>query len=173
MPLSASAREGLLHYVSGPLRVQLRTELDSNMPSDVTFVFGHTHKPFQKDLDFDRYPRWVNVYNTGGWVVDTMQAQRLHGGAVVLVDEALNTASLRMYNEAEDAGGTPSRCRRRSTRASRRGCSISGCGSWWRAIRRRGRRSPPPRPRRWPSGRRTSRSGSCELREPLAELMDG
>lgn len=47
---------------------------------------------------------WVNVYNTGGWVVDSVEPQLLHGGAVILADEDLNTASLRMYNEDIDPG---------------------------------------------------------------------
>ena len=48
-------------------------------PSDVTFVFGHTHKPFQEDVNFREYPGWVNVYNSGGWVIDTVETQPLHG----------------------------------------------------------------------------------------------
>jgi hypothetical protein len=74
------------------------------MPDEVTLVFGHTHKPFQEDLSFRGYPQWVNVYNTGGWVVDTVDPEPLHGGAVVLVDEALNAVSLRMYGEEKDPG---------------------------------------------------------------------
>jgi hypothetical protein len=33
-------------------------------------------------------------------VVDTVQPEPLHGGAVVLVDEDLNAASVRFYNES-------------------------------------------------------------------------
>jgi hypothetical protein len=73
------------------------------MPSDVTFVFGHTHKPFQEDMNFKGYPKWVNVYNTGGWVVEGMDPQPLHGGAVLLVDRDLNGVSLRLYNENVNA----------------------------------------------------------------------
>ena len=40
------------------------------------------------------------VYNTGGWVVETVYPAALHGGAVVLLNENLDVASLRMYNEA-------------------------------------------------------------------------
>ena len=71
-------------------------------PSDVTFVFGHTHKPFQEDVNFREYPGWVNVYNSGGWVIDTVETQPLHGGAVILLDETLASLSLRMYNEGAD-----------------------------------------------------------------------
>jgi len=103
--LSADAEKGLWAYMNGPLKGQIMTELKGNMPSDVTFVFGHTHKPFQEDMNFKGYPEWVNVYNTGGWVVETVDPEPLHGGAVLLVDEDLNCVSLRMYNENENPAG--------------------------------------------------------------------
>lgn len=97
--LSQDAEKGLWTYVNEPLKEQILIERKGNMPCDVTFVFGHTHKPFQEDMNFEGYPEWVNVYNTGGWVVESVQPQLLRGGAVILVDEDLNTVSLRMYNE--------------------------------------------------------------------------
>jgi len=100
--LGKDAKQGLATYVKGPLKKQILTEHDQ-MPSGVTFVFGHTHKPFQKDMKFGKgYPGWVPVYNTGGWVVDTEEPTPLIGGALLLVDEALNAVSLRMYNEAKE-----------------------------------------------------------------------
>jgi len=104
-PLSEDAEKGLWAYMNGPLREQIMTELKGNMPADVTFVFGHTHKPFQEDMNFKGYPAWVNVYNTGGWVVETVDPQPLHGGSVVLIDEDLNAVALRMYNEHADPAG--------------------------------------------------------------------
>lgn len=101
-PLTAEAEKGLWAYVEGPLREQILLERKGTMPSDVALVFGHTHKPFQEDMNFKFYPQWVDVYNSGGWVVDTVEAQPLHGGAVILIDEDLNTTSLRMYNEGID-----------------------------------------------------------------------
>ncbi len=103
--LSQDAEKGLWAYMNGPLRRQILTELKGNMPSDVTFVFGHTHKPFQEDMNFKCYPQWVNVYNTGGWVVETVTPAPLHGGAVVLVDENLDATSLRLYNESDAPNG--------------------------------------------------------------------
>ena len=101
-PLSQKAEKGLWAYMIGPLMDQVLMELKGNMPRDVSFVFGHTHKPFQEDLNFKGYPEWVNVYNTGGWVVESVDPEPLHGGAVVLVDEDLNSVSLRLYNEDAD-----------------------------------------------------------------------
>jgi len=100
--LSDDARDGLWTYMEGPLKKQIMGECAHTMPLDVTFVFGHTHKPFQEDMNFSGYPEWVDVYNTGGWVVETKEHQPLHGGSVVLVDGEFNTTSLRMYNEHED-----------------------------------------------------------------------
>lgn len=100
--LSAEAEKGLSAYLSGPLREQLLIEMKGNIPPEITFVFGHTHKPFQQDSRYEGYPESLNVYNSGGWVVDTVDPQPLHGGAVVLVDEELNAVSLRMYNEKAD-----------------------------------------------------------------------
>ena len=47
-----------------PLWEQMRTERRNNILTTVTFVFRHTHKPFEKDMSFGRYPQRVNVYNT-------------------------------------------------------------------------------------------------------------
>ncbi len=100
--LSFSTEEGLRKYVKVYLREQVYREL-GYMPEDVTIVFGHTHKAFEKDMrNFPGYPKWVNIYNTGGWIVETTRPEPLHGGAIVLVDEELNSVSLRMYNESEE-----------------------------------------------------------------------
>lgn len=100
--LSTESQKGLWRYMEGPLKRQIRRELKTNdLPAEVGFVFGHTHKPFEQDMNFDEYPGWVHVYNSGGWVVDTVDRQYLHGGAVVLIDENLDMATLRMYNEQD------------------------------------------------------------------------
>jgi hypothetical protein len=97
--LSEDAEKGLWFYLEEPLRRQIQLECQGTMPDKVTFVFGHIHKPFEEDMNFHGYPEWTEVYNSGGWVVDTVEPQPLHGGAVVLVDENLNAASVRFYNE--------------------------------------------------------------------------
>lgn len=97
---------GLTLYLEKPLREQLRIEMTDlknvSVPDDITFVFGHTHKPFQKNMSFDFFgKRHIHVYNSGGWVVDRIIPDRLYGGAVVLFDENFDSVSLRMYNEAQ------------------------------------------------------------------------
>jgi hypothetical protein len=100
--LTEEGEKGLRNYIEGPLREQVLEERDHNMPTSVTFVFGHTHKPFQRDMQFEDSPHWRSIYNSGGWVIDTVAPEPFHGGAVILVDENLNTTSLRMYNEQMD-----------------------------------------------------------------------
>lgn len=97
--LSDSAREGLVWYLSGPLLQQLRDE-DLTLPGrDVTFIFGHTHKPFEDRLIVPRYDRLVKVFNTGGWVLDQPRMTPLQGAAAVIIDDELNVASLRLFND--------------------------------------------------------------------------
>lgn len=99
--LSEDAEKGLWAYMEGPLRKQILVDTNK-MPLNTTFVFGHTHKPFQEDMNFAGYAEWVSVYNSGGWIVDRVKLAPHYGGAVVLIDENLDGVSLRMYNEATD-----------------------------------------------------------------------
>jgi hypothetical protein len=93
---------GLRKFLEGPLRGQLEEELGDALPEEITVVFGHTHKPFEEVLTLEDFTRpRIRVYNSGGWVVDRKEPQPLYGGAVVLVDDDLDTASLRMYNESK------------------------------------------------------------------------
>jgi UDP-2,3-diacylglucosamine pyrophosphatase LpxH len=97
--LSPDAAEGLKKFMEIQILNQLTKERGENNPRDFTFIFGHTHKPFEREMDFKGYPGKVKVFNSGGWVVDTMSQQPLHGGSVILVDEHLDTLSLHMYKE--------------------------------------------------------------------------
>lgn len=97
--LSPEAEQGLIDYVAGPVLEQIIQERSGNIP-ELTFVFGHTHKPFERDMQFGgSYHPWSRVYNSGGWVVDTLTCAQTHGGAVILIDENLDSTSLRMYTE--------------------------------------------------------------------------
>jgi hypothetical protein len=98
--LSADAEAGLRKYVEGPVLLQLVTECDGAVPPQVAFLFGHTHKPFAVLRPFGGYGDLkVEVANTGGWVVDTLQPMPLHGAAAVLLDENLDTVLLKMYTQ--------------------------------------------------------------------------
>ena len=102
--LSDEAEEGLKEYMQVPLLNQIKDESKRNkreVPDEVTFIFGHTHKPFEKVKEFTGYAKKkVDVYNSGGWVVESAKNQPLHGGSVILVDDELNTAAVRLYNES-------------------------------------------------------------------------
>ncbi len=97
--LSPDAQRGLREYLEGPLRNQLATECNGDPPSEVTFAFGHTHKPFVDVMRADRFPTPLTIMNTGGWVVDGLKPEPFHGAAAVLVDEDLNTVMLRFYTQ--------------------------------------------------------------------------
>lgn len=101
--LTADAKNGLQTYIEGPVLKQIKIERNSNVPPNVAVIFGHTHKPFQSQMNFAGYGPGVNVYNTGGWVIDNVKREPIIGGAAVLADKDLNLTSLRMYNELEDS----------------------------------------------------------------------
>lgn len=100
--LTADSTQGLKNYIEGVLLTQLDEELNHNRPTDWSFVFGHTHKPYEDAEEFVGYPGATGLYNTGGWVVDTPQVEPLNGASAVLVDENLDVVSLRFYNQQAD-----------------------------------------------------------------------
>ena len=81
-------------------------QIDGEQPNTsdhkVTFVFGHTHKPFERHQSFDGFAQPVTMFNTGGWVVDTTSVNEMQGAAVVLVDDQANAVSVRLYNQSDD-----------------------------------------------------------------------
>jgi UDP-2,3-diacylglucosamine pyrophosphatase LpxH len=107
--LSPAATQGLKSYIEGPLARQVRTEHQKALKVQTTFVFGHTHKPFSAKMNFSSFDLPVDVYNNGGWVVDTKHTETAHGGAILLIDEQMNVVSLRMYNEAGKQKSCPVR----------------------------------------------------------------
>jgi hypothetical protein len=94
LPLSEEAEKGLRWYLEGPLQNQIQTER-GRVPDRVTFVFGHTHRPFEFLMDSQIASEPLRIVNTGGWVVDTRTPRPWHGGAVALLDEHLNAVSVR------------------------------------------------------------------------------
>jgi hypothetical protein len=77
--LSSGAAKGLTAYVEGPLREQILRERDGEMPDRMSFLFGHTHKPFQRLKSCRGYREPVHFCNSGGWIVEGETTQRLHG----------------------------------------------------------------------------------------------
>lgn len=93
--------EGLKKYLEVFVRNQLLAELNNDMPSDISFVFGHTHKPFEQDMPFHGFDNQIHVYNSGGWVIDSLDAMPFHGGALLMVSDELDTVSLHMFKEGD------------------------------------------------------------------------
>lgn len=109
--LSPDALAGLDSYML-PLIRQIENEIEKRpnvglKPGyDLTLVLGHTHKPFSWKKGSSERPAKLKtqqpLYNTGGWIVETTEPAAKHGAAVVLVDENLSTACIRLYNEIDD-----------------------------------------------------------------------
>jgi hypothetical protein len=93
--MSDSGIAGLRAYIDGPVAGQLRAEL-GHIPPEVTFVFGHTHKPFIDTVVPAKGPV-VQVCNTGGWYLDSPRLNGREGVSLVLVDDALNVVSIRCF----------------------------------------------------------------------------
>jgi hypothetical protein len=100
--LSPKSVEGLKKYLAGPVRRQLEHEGGAKAADQqITFVFGHTHKPFEGKESVDGFLNPLAIYNSGGWVIDTDKTSSVQGAAVILIDEECHVASLRMYNQAD------------------------------------------------------------------------
>lgn len=97
--LSRASIQGLCDYIDHVVAGQMRHELDMEPgAARLTFIFGHTHKPFADALVTESFARPVTVYNTGGWVLDTALLSTMEGAALAFVDERMNTALLRLYS---------------------------------------------------------------------------
>lgn len=126
VPLGADALEGMNSYLSKLVVAQMKEELLKDpqeklknpkeelqyqqeklqdlMKTDLTFIFGHTHKPFESRYPVPGFERPAAVYNTGGWDLDMPMFGTLLGAAAVFIDEDLNVASLRLCGVPESEG---------------------------------------------------------------------
>ena len=96
--LSPHGLSGLWEYLDDPVRRQLEHEY-GDIPDELVFVFGHTHKPFERIISSAASREPVEVLNTGGWVVDSVADESVQGASVVLLDERLEAVSIRCYQE--------------------------------------------------------------------------
>jgi hypothetical protein len=103
--LTPQGQAGLRTYLEGPIRLQIENEWQ-NIPEEVTFVYGHTHKPFVARWSVAGFPAPVHIFNTGGWVVDTAQPAPVQAGVAVLVNSELEAASVQFYRQ--EAANAPS-----------------------------------------------------------------
>ncbi|HSK46973.1 MAG TPA: metallophosphoesterase [Coriobacteriia bacterium] len=91
---------GLEEYVGQYVREQLERESAGRTPTEVTFVFGHTHHPLvRRGQTVKGFGEPLAVYNTGGWVHETAELEPQCGASMVLVDDELNTVAIELYRE--------------------------------------------------------------------------
>jgi hypothetical protein len=105
--MTADGVSDLRWYVGGPVRRQIGEAGKLRAAHDMSFVFGHTHKPFQDQLAVEGFRQPVAVYNTGGWVMDQPTMTPAQGAAAILIDDQLNLGSLRLFNDAQNGKMTP------------------------------------------------------------------
>jgi hypothetical protein len=99
-PLSDGQKTGLIEYLDRYVMRQVRREMGDDMPRDISFVFGHTHSPFEfVGLPLNEYSRPVRLYNTGGWNHEKAVREESIGASLVLLSEDLEMAAIRMYDE--------------------------------------------------------------------------
>ena len=53
--LSEDAESGLRDFLEKFLLKQIQTDNAGSVPADVTFIFGHTHKPFEEARPYAGY----------------------------------------------------------------------------------------------------------------------
>ena len=99
---SSATLGGLDAYLFGPTYRQVKSEF-GRVPSELSFVFGHTHKPFERATIGGEPVRQVDVFNTGGWVIDSLAPDPAFGASVLLVSETLEVAAIRLFNDGEDS----------------------------------------------------------------------
>ncbi len=103
--LSEEVIENLGSYLENTIPQQWEDETKKTkrkFPNEYSFIFGHTHKPFASESQKlgVKIPGKL-IFNTGGWVVDTIQPMLSHGGSVLFIDEDANVASFRAYTEGD------------------------------------------------------------------------
>lgn len=101
-PLGADALAGLKDYLRLTVQDQIARERPTAKPDNLTFIFGHTHKPFENRVPVPDAPFLPAVYNTGGWDLDMPMFGTKLGAAAVFIDEDLNVASLRLCKVPRD-----------------------------------------------------------------------
>ena len=97
--MSADDVADLRWYLSGPVKLQLEQAGLKPSELDFSFVFGHSHKPFEDELPVAGFDRPVGIFNTGGWVMDQPTMTTTQGASAMFIDDALNVASLRLFND--------------------------------------------------------------------------
>ena len=146
--LTAAGQTGLRDYLEGPVRGQLRQQL-GQVPEEVTFVYGHTHKPFVDQWSVPGFPSPVAspTPEDGSWTPRHQPRSR----------RAWRCWSTRTWTppRCSSTGKAPDRRPSRSSSCRRPAARRPpGTPNWRRGStrrRRRGRRCRSLPPSSWPS----------------------
>jgi hypothetical protein len=106
---SPSLLDGVSRLLTGPVVDQVKSENSRRLPGRTTFIFGHTHKPYVGHMaeETTGFPDGVDVYNSGGWVVDEAAPDPRQGASMIVLDEQLNAASIDLYRQRLDGTDSP------------------------------------------------------------------
>jgi hypothetical protein len=105
--LSEDARDRLEWFIDEVLPNYLGVAyVDEHRDWQTTYVFGHTHKPINKgNLDSVNF-RSIQLFNTGGWVVEPGdKPSRIHGAAMTVIGENGEVGHAHLFSQAEDYQG--------------------------------------------------------------------
>ena len=117
--LGEDSKKGLNDYLIGAVGGQLLDRFGDNQPKQLAFIFGHTHKPFEDQMVVEgmvsdpvhhpepvaMYESPVEVYNTGGWILDTSLLSTKEGASIIFVDDEMHVAALRVFNSSPHPDG--------------------------------------------------------------------
>jgi len=104
--LAKETLQGLRQYFFGPTLRQLR-ETTATIPETLTFIWGHTHKPYERVLTDAAGRQEVASYNLGGWTVDSHSPKGDLGANILFLNANLDVVALRIFNDVSDAATTP------------------------------------------------------------------
>ncbi len=93
--------QGVADYIDGPIAGQIKDEEKGDV-EDLTFIFGHTHKPFSDRVRNKSFRNAAKVYNTGGWALNGPRLDNAQGAAVALIDDDLNVALLQVFKTPDN-----------------------------------------------------------------------
>jgi hypothetical protein len=96
------ATAGVSAYLGGPVARALAADLGASgerPPRALTFVYGHTHRPFASRLAVPGLREPARIYNSGGWVVDGGEPRPATGGGIVVIDGSFDAALIRVATQ--------------------------------------------------------------------------
>ena len=111
--LSTQDYADLRWFLSGPLLADVQRAIGRARPAGpddgpvtaaaagfhVALAYGHTHKPYQREVTAEGLEHPVAVYNTGGWVLDQPTLTCTQGASALFISDALDIATLRLFND--------------------------------------------------------------------------